>query len=183
MRNFKMTLCAIALAATSTSALAENETQGTVTFNGELIAETCTIASDSVDRKVQLPTVAIQTLNSNGATAGSKGFDLNVENCPSGITKVAAHFEAIGSTGMDTTTGNLTNKYTASSADDKVATNVQVRLYNSDEKQLKLGETGEAAAVAADGTATMRYYGGYYATAATTAGKVYAQARYTLAYP
>ena len=182
MRNFKMTLCAIALAATSTSALAANETQGTVTFNGELIAETCTIASDSVDRQVQLPTVAIQTLNAAGTTAGSKGFDLNVENCPSGITQVAAHFEAIGSTGVDTATGNLTNQFTTNSTD-TAATNVEVRLYNSNEQQLKLGETGEAAAVAADGTATMRYYGGYYATAATTAGKVYAQARYTLAYP
>jgi len=40
MRNLKMTLCAMALAAASTSALAADETQGTVTFNGELIAET-----------------------------------------------------------------------------------------------------------------------------------------------
>jgi major type 1 subunit fimbrin (pilin) len=180
MRNLKMTLCAMALAAASTSALAADETQGTVTFNGELIAETCTIASDSVDRQVQLPTVSIQTLNAAGTAAGSKGFDLNVENCPTGITQVAAHFEAVGSSGVDSATGNLTNQYTGAETS---ATNVQVRLYNSDEQQLKVGETGEAAAVATDGTATMRYYGGYYATAATTAGMVYAQARYTLAYP
>lgn len=180
MHKLTLTLCAMALAAASTSALAADEvTQGTVTFNGELIAETCSIASDSVDREVQLPKVSIQTLNAAGTNAGSKGFDLNVENCPEGITQVAAHFEAIGSTGVDSSTGNLTNQYQGAGTK---ATNVQVRLYNSDGQQLKLGETGAAADVT-DGKATMRYYGGYYATAATTAGLVYGQARYTLAYP
>lgn len=177
MHKLTLTLCAMALAAASTSALAA--TQGTVTFNGELIAETCSIVTDSIDRQVQLPKVSIQTLNAPGTSAGSKGFDLNVENCPTGITKVAAHFEGIGSTGVDNSTGNLTNQYQGGGTK---ATNVQVRLYNSDEKQLKPGDTGAAADVTA-GKATMHYFGGYYATAATTAGLVYAQARYTLAYP
>ncbi|MTD38240.1 fimbrial protein [Erwinia sp. CPCC 100877] len=178
MRNVKLTLCAMALAAVSTSALAvDGPTQGTVTFNGELISDTCTIVSESVSREVQLPTVSIQTLNAKGLEAGSKGFDLNVENCPTGITQVAAHFEAIGSTGVNSETGNLKNLATTTPAG-----NVEVRLYNSDEAQLKLGETGAPAKVV-DGKATMRYYGGYYSTDATTAGKVYAQAKYTLAYP
>jgi major type 1 subunit fimbrin (pilin) len=179
MHKLTLTLCAMALAAASTSVLAADETQGTVTFNGELIAETCTIASDSVNRIVDLPTLSTQTLNAPKLEAGSKGFDLNVEKCPEGITKVAAHFEAIGSTGGDSATGNLVNKY---SGEKTAAGNVQVRLYNSDEQQLKLGDTGTAADVT-DGKATMRYYGGYYSTAPTTAGMVSAQARYTLAYP
>lgn len=178
MSTFKMTLCALAMATVSTSALAA--TQGTVTFNGELITSTCEIAADSVDRQVQLPTVAIQTLAKAGDTAGSKGFDLNVEKCPTGITQVAAHFEAIGSTGVDSATGNLTNQFTDGTI--PTAGNVQVRLYNSDEQQLKLGETGAPATVTG-GKATMRYYGGYYATGATTVGKVYAQTAYTIAYP
>lgn len=180
MSTFKMTLCALAMATVSTSALAA--TQGTVTFNGELITSTCEISADSVDRQVQLPTVAIQTLAKSGDTAGSKGFDLNVENCPTGITQVAAHFEAVGSSGVDSATGNLTNQY-AGDANTPAAGNVQVRLYNSDEKQLKLGETGAPATVDANGAATMRYYGGYYATGATSVGKVYAKAAYTIAYP
>ncbi|MEE4411151.1 MULTISPECIES: fimbrial protein [unclassified Serratia (in: enterobacteria)] len=180
MHKLTLTLCAMALAAASTSALAADEvTQGTVTFNGELTASTCSIVSDSVDRQVQLPKVAIQTLSAAGTSAGSKGFDLNVEKCPAGITKVAAHFEAIGSSGVDSATGNLTNQYQGAGTK---ATNVQVRLYNSDEQQLKLGDTGAAATVTG-GKATMRYYGGYYATEKTTAGLVYAQARYTLVYP
>ncbi|MCT4703373.1 type 1 fimbrial protein [Enterobacteriaceae bacterium H20N1] len=179
MHKFKLTLCALLLTTASASALAADETQGTVTFNGELYAETCSIASDSVDVQVTLPKVSIQTLKASADAAGSKGFDLNVENCPVGITQVAAHFEAISSSGVNSATGNLTNQYQGASAK---ASNVEVRLYNSDEKQLKLGETGAPAQVS-NGKATMRYYGGYYATAATTAGLVYAQARYTLAYP
>lgn len=181
MRNLKMSLCAIAMTIVSGSAVAATG-QGTVTFNGKLIADTCTIASDSVNVQVTLPTVSTQTLTADGATAGSKGFDLNVTDCPTTITQVAAHFEAIGSTGVDSTTGNLTNQYTGTS-ELPAATGVQVRLYNSDENQLKLGETGTAVTVGADGSASMRYYGGYYATTQTGAGTVYAQAAYTLAYP
>ncbi|ARJ42251.1 F17 fimbrial protein [Pantoea alhagi] len=184
MRNIKLTLCAMALAATSASALAEGEattavTQGTVTFNGELISETCNIATDSRNREVQLPKISTQTLKIAGATAGSKGFDLNVTDCPQGISRVAAHFEAIGSSGVNSATGNLTNQYNGT---ETKARNVEVRLYNSDEQPLKLGETGQAFPVNS-GNATMRYYGGYYATDATTAGRVTAQAKYTLAYP
>ena len=93
------------------------------------------------------------------------------------MTQVAAHFEAIGSSGVDSATGNLTN------TDASGAKEVEVRLYNSDEKQLKLGESGNPFPVDADGKATLRYYGGYYATGATTAGKVNAKAQYTLVYP
>lgn len=179
MSTIKMTLCALAMATVSTSALAV--TQGTVTFNGELITSTCEIAGDSVDRQVQLPKVAIQTLANSGDTAGSKGFDLNVKNCPTDITQVAAHFEAVGTSGVDSATGNLTNQFSAD-ANDPAAENVEVRLYNSDGNRLKVGETGAPATVT-KGSATMRYYGGYYATGATSVGKVYAQAAYTIAYP
>ncbi|MDU5783157.1 MAG: fimbrial protein [Pantoea sp.] len=181
MRNFKISLCAAMLAAVSAYSMAADPvTQGTVTFNGELIAETCSIASDSVDRKVPLPTVSVQTLKAADDTAGATGFDLNLENCPATITQVAAHFEGIGSTGTDSATGNLLNQYPDAS---KAAGNVQVRLYDADEKPMKVGQTGKAFNVNQDGKATMRYYGGYYATGATSPGLVYAQVRYTLAYP
>lgn len=186
MRNFKLTICALAIAATSTVAFAADpanlsDDQGTVTFNGELINETCKLANDSKDIIVTLPTMSVKALNAAGKEAGSKGFDINVTDCPAAITKVAAHFEAIGSTGVNSATGNLVNAHPT--AADK-AGNVEVRLYDADESQLKLGDTGQAFDVdAATGAVTLRYYGGYYATAATTAGKVYAQSVFTLAYP
>lgn len=182
MHNIKLTLCAMALAAASTSALAA--TQGTVTFNGQLTADTCEISPESENRVVPLPPVAIATLNGPGIEAGTTGFELNVVNCPSDITQVAAHFEAIGSSGADTATGNLTN----ASTDANPATNVQVRLFDADGNHLPVGSTGPGVDIVrptptSNGTATMYYAGGYYSTAATTAGPVYAQVRYTLAYP
>lgn len=184
MRRLKMKLCVAALATLSAAAMAADDElppgQGSVTFNGELISETCTIASDSLDIQVTLPTLSTQTLRSAGIKAGSKSFNVNVENCPKEISKVAAHFEAIGSSGVDTATGNLTNQYKGVGT---AADNVEVILYDSDEKHLKLGDTGSPVKPDADGKATMTYYGGYYATGATSAGKVLAKARYTLAYP
>ncbi len=187
MRRLKMKLCVAALATLSAAAMAADDElapgQGTVTFNGKLISDTCTIASDSKDIQVTLPTLSIQTLKSAGITAGSKVFNVNVENCPKEITKVAAHFEAIGSSGVDSATGNLTNQYPDGGTADPKAGNVEVILYDSNEKHLKLGDTGSGVKPGADGKATMTYYGGYYATDVTTAGKVLAKARYTLAYP
>lgn len=181
MRNFKLTVCALALGMASSSFVhaAGEVTQGTVEFNGKLITETCSIDTDSQAIVVTLPTLSTTTLAAAGATGGSKLFDINVSGCGTGLTKVAAHFEAIGGSGSDSTTGNLTNDYSGS---ETAATNVQVRLYNSDEQPLALGDTGTAATIA-NQKATMRYYGGYYATGATTAGQVHAKAQYTLAYP
>lgn len=174
MRNVTMTLCALALAATSASALAA--TQGTVNFKGKLISETCSIAPGKENVDVLLPTLSVQTLNASGIEAGSKVFAIEVVNCDPAISKVAAHFEAIGGSPTDTVTGNLENEATGG------AQNVQVRLYDADMTQLRLGDTGKGVTVAG-GAATLRYYGGYYATAQTTAGDVVAKAVYTLAYP
>ena len=182
-----MTLCAMALAAVSTTGFAA--TKGTVTFNGELIADTCTIKSGTENRNVTLPKLSVQPLNADGVEAGSVGFDIEVENCPSKITQVGAHFEAIGSSGVNSVTNNLTNVYVPTGANDSKANNVEIRLYNADaQKQLKLGDTGKMFDIirpnpTANGTATLRYYGGYYATGQTTVGKVLARANYTLAYP
>lgn len=184
MRQYKIALLAIALGAVSGSALAAAPGQGTVTFNGKLIADTCTIASNSQDIVVTLPTLSAKTFNAAGVEARSKGFDINVENCPSTLTRVATHFEAIGASGTNSAKGNLVNADTSTTA----AANIEVRLYNSDEKQLKLGEQGNPFPITAGnggagGTATMRYYGGYYSTRVATAGNVTAKAVYTLAYP
>lgn len=183
MRNIKMTLCAMALAAASTSALAAS--QGTVTFNGKLTANTCEIETDSLNRQVQLPPVSAATLN-EVREAGSTDFELKVVNCPVGtdMNNVAAHFEALNSSGVDLATGNLTN----ASTDANAATNVQVRLYDVDGNQISVGSTGPGVPIVRPsatevGSATMYYAGGYFTSGGASAGPVYAQVRYTLAYP
>lgn len=183
MSKLNVSLCALALAMASSSAFAAGEvTQGTVTFNGELIAETCSIVSDDVDKQVTLPTLSVTTLDAAAKTAGSTTFDLSVENCPKTGTpgSVAAHFEAIGSDGFDPATGNLTNSEPTATA----ATNVQIRLFDvNGTKQIPVGGTGGFFPIdTTAGTAKMTYIGAYYATAATTAGKVKGKVQYTLAY-
>ncbi|WP_455814280.1 fimbrial protein [Pseudomonas graminis] len=191
MEKMKIFATVLALSLTASSAYAEDLAlgQGKVTFNGKLIAETCQLDSGMDNIMVPLPTLSTQTLAKAGTEAGSTKFDIKVIKCDPSIKKVAAHFEAIGSTGMDPKTGNLENK-AVTVGEDKPATNVQIRLYNSDSAtdQLVLGETGASfdvtpGAGTEGGSATMRYYGGYYATNATTPGLVTATAMYTLSYP
>jgi len=186
MEKMKFLATALALSLTASYSYAADlgVGQGKVTFNGKLIAETCQLEDGMDNIMVTLPTLSTQTLAAAGATGGSKVFEIKVKDCDKSIKKVAAHFEAIGSTGVDSKTGNLENK-AVTVGEDKPATGVQIRLYNSDaeQNQLLLGDTGESFEVEAAGTATMRYYGGYYATAKTTPGLVTATAMYTLSYP
>ncbi|MGE4802234.1 fimbrial protein [Yersinia hibernica] len=182
MRKVNLAVCALALAVSSTTAFAA--TNGTVTFNGKLINETCQIAPGTENVVVDLPTLSIKSLAATGQEAGSTNFTISVIDCPKTVTKVAAHFEAINSDGVNSTTGNLTN-----SAVTDAATQAEVRLYNlSNNSQIRVGDTGEDFAVihGADenelGTTTLSYAGGYYATAATTPGVVTAKVQYVLAY-
>ncbi|MTD28142.1 fimbrial protein [Erwinia sorbitola] len=182
MKKFKIYASVLALSMAASYAYAATPAtpgvgQGQVQFNGKLIDETCEIESGSENIQVTLPTLSTKTLAVEGATAGSKSFDIKVIKCPAAITKVAAHFEAIGSSGGNSATGNLVNSATTGAAG-----LVEVRLYNSNENQLILGNSGDPVAVK-DQKATLRYYGGYYATGVTTPGLVTATALYTLSYP
>lgn len=180
MFKTKMALCALLVSAASSSAFAADITQGTVTFNGKLNAETCNIVSDNQNITVTLPTLSIASLTATGNEAGSKTFDIKVEKCPTTISDVAAHFEAINSDGFDAVTKNLTNSVPAASTPAK---NVEIRLYDKDGKtQLPVGSTGGFFTPDSSGNATLTYMGGYYATGATTAGPVAAKVAYTLAY-
>ncbi|EPE4188546.1 fimbrial protein [Yersinia enterocolitica] len=183
MRKVNLAVCALALSVASATAFAA--TDGTVTFNGKLINETCEVTPASKDVQVTLPTLSTQNLKTAGQEAGSTSFVIDVINCPTEITKVAAHFEAINSTGANPVTGNLTNNSTTATPAGKV----EVRLYDiADNAQIRVGDTGSKFDVipgtGADpkGTVSLSYAGGYYATAATTPGDVTAQVQYVLAY-
>ncbi|MET1531209.1 fimbrial protein [Burkholderia sola] len=153
-------------------------TQGRVTFDGELTASTCSIKAGDEDKKVLLPKVSTIALANKGDTAGSTSFDISATKCAADVTKVAAHFEM---TNMDPATGFLKNLLPA----DTAAKNVVVQLVNADGTGIRAGSTGayfDVTGTADARGATMLYGGQYYATGATTAGKVNTFARFTLAY-
>lgn len=180
MSKMKFIVCALALGISSASVHAV-EGQGQVTFNGELIDDTCIIDNESRDIQVTLPTLSVKSLDVAGAEAGSTSFRIKAIQCPSAITKVGAHFEVLNSA-YDSSTGNLLNLLEQTDPTNS-ATNAQVRLYNDDSTQVRVGSTGKKFNVdTTTQSVTMEYLGGYYASAATTAGLVKASVIYTLAY-
>jgi len=191
MNKFKFALCVIALGVASVNTYAADEPvltgDGTVTFTGKLTANTCQVDQDSKDRQVTLPTLSTQRLTTAGNYDGTTNFTLNVINCSADVKEIGAHFEALGSTGRNPATGNLTNSDVSATG----AKNVEVRLYDADGSQLVLGSSSKTISVTAaaegetestGGTATLNYAGGYYATGQTSAGDVKAQVVYSLVY-
>ncbi|HDT1127160.1 TPA: type 1 fimbrial protein [Morganella morganii subsp. morganii] len=180
------------VAGVSTSALAlQGDSQGTVTFKGKLITETCHIEGQK-DQTVILDTVSIKTLDAVNKEGGFKNFNIIV-NCPDAKTEfkdVGIHFEPVGeTTAWDSSTGNLENawKSDGTPAQDllSAAKNVQIKIYNTNDNQTKhakIGEVSKWMTAAAPGVNTFTYAGGYYATAATTPGEVFARVQYTLVY-
>lgn len=185
MKKTKLSACVLALCASTFtfSAFAEDTLQvgqGKVSFDGEVVGDTCTIENDNLI--VTLPTVSVQSMPVAGTQTGIKNFDIKVKDCPTSFKKVAAHFEPIGSSGINYSTWNLKNDYEATEGGKEAATNVEVRLFNSDHTHIRPGDTGAEVDIVG-GEATMTYAGGYYSTGASTAGKVTAHVVYTLSYP
>lgn len=185
MQKNKVSISLLALFASSFALSASaadtlNPGQGMVTFDGELVGETCTIENDNLI--VTLPTVSTQSMQGAGGQSGIKNFDIKVKDCPASFKKVAAHFEPIGSSGINYSTWNLKNDYQDTTGSKDAAANVEVRLFNSDHTHLRPGDTGKEVDIVG-GQASMTYAGGYYATGVTTAGKVTAHVVYTLSYP
>lgn len=168
------TLSALAvLAALNTNALASD---GTITFNGEIASQTCSIASGGDNLTVTLPTVSAVGLNSAGATAGNIGFAIALTDCDTSVNSVYANFEAgtnVDADGRLTTTGS--------------ATNVAVQLLDSASTPIVVGsdqqqDSASTATIDSSGNATLNYSAQYYATGAATAGSVSTSVTYSLVY-
>lgn len=188
MKKIKLALLVAGslVAGASTSAFAA-EGQGTITFDGELIKETCQITSP-LNQSVKLPKVSVKSLTASGDEGGYMPFTINVDCSGAEATdlvgkKIAVHLEPVGkTTDWDPATGNLLNNLTG--AND--AKNVQIKIYSTTGGKRvhnKIGETGAWVDItAAKKTMDFHYVGGYYATAQTTPGLVNATVMYTLVY-
>lgn len=185
MKKTKLSAAVLILTATTLSlpVSALQVGQGLVTFNGQVVTDTCTIEDDNL--VVLLPTVSSRSMPTAGIETGIRNFNIAVKDCPDSFKKVQAHFEPLSSIGtgqINYKTWNLINDYSATSGTTNAATNVEVRLFNSDHTQIRPGDTGAEVDVV-NGAATMTYAGGYYSTGAVGAGMVSAHIVYTLAYP
>lgn len=171
------TMIAAGVIAISQNALAAD---GTITFNGNITAQTCTVNGNGAGANnftVALPTVSSSILASAGQTAGRTPFNIALTNCAPNSGNVHTFFESGATT--DSTTGNLI--LTAGGA-----TNVQLGLLNADATAIKAGfadasQNSKSTAIT-NGSATLSYFVQYVATGAATAGAANSTVVYTVAY-
>lgn len=178
----KIIACAAILSATFAGAAMAYD--GTITFSGKIVTQTCTVNTNDKNLTVILPTVSTTTLKDQSATAGLTPFSIHLTGCTAsqnGAQNVKAYFEP--SSNIDVNTHNLINTAVQSKAD-----NVQIQLLNSNGTSTILlgeGEGGQdvqTETIGSDGSATLRYMAQYYATGKSTAGDVKATVNYTIAY-
>lgn len=183
MTNNKL-LAALIVAGTAMGAQFAHAADGTITFNGKIIGQTCTINGNGegpgvTNFTVRLPAVSTSTLNGAGKVAGQTPFNIALSNCTPDTGNVHTFFEAGPTT--DATTGNLILEAGG-------AENVQIRLLNGGTANtpIKAGFTdaaqGSNAVPLTNGAATLWYYAQYYATGAATAGLANSSVMYSIAY-
>ncbi|HBR1958479.1 TPA: type 1 fimbrial protein [Klebsiella quasipneumoniae subsp. quasipneumoniae] len=166
---------------------------GKVTFNGEIITNTCTVISGDKNKIVTLPTVQVSALSAANQTAGTTPFTIGLENC-TGASDVSVYFEP---NEYVSTEGRLKNTIPADDSNDsnKGAKNVDIELLNNNHGVINLANqtidpktgkvTGGNSTVVTpvDGSATLPFYARYFATNAAEAGKVSSYVNFTIVYP
>ncbi|WLW62215.1 fimbrial protein [Achromobacter aegrifaciens] len=150
----------------------------TITFDGSVTAQTCTINSSNGTNNftVTLPPVSANALSTAGQTAGDTAFTILLTGCTPDSGNVRTHFEAGGTVNPN---GRLTNQ-TGN------AKNVEIQLLNSDASVIKAGDAvasqnSKQASLNA-GSASLSYVARYFATGAATAGTLNTVVNYSIAY-
>lgn len=175
----KLTIIASLVAAFGSLGMAQAASTGTITFNGELTANTCDVIVDgqTADATVVLPTVGINQLNTATKTAGETNFVMALSNCSGTLQTASAFFEAGAS--VDPVTGRLQNLT-------GTASNVSLQLLDSSSEVIQAGNANQVMNTTykdvSGGSATLSYAVRYYAEAATTAGTVVSNVVYSIQY-
>lgn len=177
MKKIQLGLAIIGLGLASSAVLAAD---GTVTINGKVIDQTCTVGGTTGNYTVTLPTAAKSSLATANATTGDTKFTINLTNCPAG--DVGIYYD--NTNANINTAGRLNNTVTTGGA-----TNVNIQLLNSAKAVIDLTKdmTGQSLVstkiATAGGAANIDFYARYFATAAATAGNVSTTATYSVVYP
>ncbi|WMT16057.1 fimbrial protein [Serratia fonticola] len=178
----KLAIVASLVAAFGSVGLAQAASTGTITFNGELTANTCDVVVDGqgANATVVLPTVSTSQLQLATRTAGDTGFVMALNNCSGTLQTASAFFEAGAS--VDSVTGRLKNLTGG-------ATNVSLQLLDGSSPSMAVIKAGSQEQVTdtsyknvASGSTTLPYFVRYYAEAPTTAGTVVSNVVYSIQY-
>lgn len=178
----KLVLAVSIFTAVVSVSAAQAASTGTITFNGLLTANTCdvSVAGETADATVVLPTISVSQLTTATNTAGRTGFDMALTNCAGTLETASAFFES--GTSVDITTGRLRNMSGS-------AENVELQLRDGSsatQAVIQAGNTNQIANTSyvdvSTGSATLPYAVEYYATDETKAGTVVSNVVYSIQY-
>ncbi|MBC3231255.1 MULTISPECIES: fimbrial protein [Serratia] len=178
----KLAIIASLVAAFGSVGMAQAASTGTITFNGELTANTCDVIVDgqAADATVVLPTIGTNLLDAATKTAGETGFVMALNNCSGTLQTASAFFEAGAS--VDQVTGRLKNLTGG-------ATNVSLQLLDASSSSRSVIQAGNQNQVTntayvdiSSGSANLPYAVRYYAEGATTPGTVVSNVVYSIQY-
>ncbi|WP_432723661.1 fimbrial protein [Jeongeupia wiesaeckerbachi] len=164
-----------AMAMALLNGVASAASNGTVSFTGEVVANTCTIANGGAVT-VALPKVSTDVFSGDGSKAGQTRFNIDLTACTPASGQVGVRFTGIGSQ-VDMTRGLFVNTGTA--------TNVAVGVFDDTALQLKpAADSGGFVNVdTSSGAASIPLDAYYVATNATVgAGTVAATGNFELVY-
>ncbi|MBL5825928.1 fimbrial protein [Serratia fonticola] len=159
-----------------------NASDGTITFNGNLTANTCDVVVDgqTSNATIVLPTVSTKQLATAATTAGRTGFVMALKNCTGSLKTASAYFEA--GVSVDPISGRLKNMT-------GTASNVALQLRDGTSSSMATIQAGNANQIlnasyvdVSTGTANLPYAVEYYALGATTAGTVVSNVVYSIQY-
>jgi major type 1 subunit fimbrin (pilin) len=146
---------------------------GTITFTGKVVNNTCTFdvnSSGGPNGTVTLPVVFRGALAAAGATAGDTNFNIVVAGCDTNLTSVQERFS--GSNVV--ADGNLQNTGSA--------TGVEIQLLSGGAPINLQTNAGAPVGTLSSGGVTLSYTARYFATAAAGSGLVNTTVTYTTSY-
>lgn len=154
---------------------------GTITFNGQLVSNTCAVSAASKAMTVTLPTLAVAAFPTAGTVGGNTAFSMDVTGCPASITTATTYFET--NPDVDASTGNLKPSAAGSAAF------IQLKLTNQNGTPIDLSKSKGLqgvvpATVSALGAATARFAVEYVAVGGvpTAAGTANSSITYSMEY-
>ena len=159
---------------------------GTITFRGKIVDNSCTVQTASKSLTVQLPTVSANLLNGVGKTTGETPFEVTLENCKAANTNTGQTVR-LYFFGGTTSAVDLNRKILNNTSNTSAASNVGIQITDSTLTPIPLGkQIGEYAATDKVALATtgviLRYWARYYATGTATAGNVESTVQYNIVY-
>ncbi|WP_390902506.1 MULTISPECIES: fimbrial protein [Winslowiella] len=150
----------------------------TISFQGEVAAQTCGISINGVDTSpvVLLPTVSTAQLDTSGKSAGATTFEVGVSGCTGSAEGMSFSTVFVGN--QVTSAGNLGNTGTAG--------NVELQIVDSTGGNINFtnGFTGNRDLVlgANQTSASSTYTAQYFSTGVATPGSVMATMQYAISY-